>query len=259
MRADAGIAFTARYEPLPGLVFSGQVQQRLVGTIEDNVRSGSSALPPVRTNALLYAQASSTSLTDLTGAYYFRPGRDLFGRVTVGYLETMFGGVSSELLWKRQNSPLAVGVEVNYARQRDYDSVFGFQDYDIVTGHVSAYYAFGQDYLAQIDVGRYLAGDVGATFTLGREFDNGWKIAAYATKTNISAAEFGEGSFDKGILISIPIEWATGKPSKIKVSARINAINRDGGARLSVSGRLYGTVRDLQATELDGSWGRFWK
>ena len=259
VRADAGIAFVARYEPLPGLVFSGRVQQRLVGNIEDNVRLGSSALPPVRTNALLYAQASSTSLSDLTAAYYFRPGRDLFGRVTVGYLETMFGGVSTEVLWKPQSSPLALGVEVNYARQRDYDSMFGFQDYDVVTGHLSAYYAFGQDYLAQLDVGRYLAGDIGATFTLAREFDNGWKIAAYATKTDVSAAEFGEGSFDKGIVISIPIEWATGKPSKTKVSARINAINRDGGARLGVSGRLYGTVRDLQATELDGSWGRFWK
>ncbi len=259
IRADAGLAFSARYEPLPGLVFSGLVQQRLIGNIADNVRFGSSALPPVRTNALLYARASDTSLAELTGAYYFRPATNLFGRVTVGYLETMFGGVSTEVLWKPPASALAVGAEVNYAVQRDYDDAFGFQDYDIVTGHLSAYYDFGDDYQAQLDVGRYLAGDVGATLTLGREFDNGFKIAAYATKTNVSAEDFGEGSFDKGILVSIPLEWATGKPSKTKLNATINSINRDGGARLGVPGRLYGTVRDLQATELDASWGRFWK
>ena len=259
VRADAGIAFSGRYEPLPGLVFSGEVRQRLIGNINENDRFGNSALPPVRTNALLYAKASGTTLNELTAAMYFRPGRNLFGRVTVGYLETMFGGVSTELLWKQQASALALGVEVNYAQQRDYDTFFGFQDYGIATGHVSAYYEFGRDYLAQIDVGRYLAGDVGATLTLSRQFDNGWKIAAYATKTDVSAEDFGEGSFDKGILVSIPLEWATGKPSKTKLNAKINSINRDGGARLVVPGRLYGTVRDLQATELDASWGRFWK
>lgn len=259
VRADAGLSFSARYEPMPGLVFSGLVQQRLLGNISDNVRFGDSVLPPVRTNALLYAKASDTSLAELTAAYYFRPGDDLFGRVTVGYLETMFGGISTELLWKPQSSKLALGAEVNYAVQRDYDEMFGFQDYDIVTGHVSAYYDVGRDYVAQVDVGRYLAGDIGATFTLAREFDNGFRIAAYATKTDVSAADFGEGSFDKGILLSIPLEWGTGKPNKSKLNTRINSINRDGGARLSVSGRLYNTVRDVQATELDASWGRFWK
>jgi len=259
VRADAGISFVGRYEPLPGLVLSGLLQHRLIGNIDENTRDGNSALPPVRTNALLYAQASNTSLKELTAAYFFRPGKNLFGRVTIGYLETMFGGISTEVLWKPQNSALALGIEVNHVRQRDYDNFFGFQDYSVTTGHVSAYYDIGRDYQAQLDVGRYLAGDVGATFTLAREFDNGWRIAAYATKTNVSAEDFGEGSFDKGILLTIPIEWATGKPSKTKLNAKINSINRDGGARLDVSGRLYDSVRELQATELDASWGRFWK
>ena len=259
IRADAGLAFSASYEPLPGLVLSGVVRQRLIGNIADNDRLGGSVLPPVRTNALLYAKASDTSLNQLTAALYFRPGTNLFGRVTVGYLEQMFGGVSTEVLWKPQGSDLALGAEVNYAVQRDYDTYFGFQDYDIVTGHVSAYYQFGDNYQAQLDVGRYLAGDVGATLTLAREFDNGFLIGAYATKTDVSAEDFGEGSFDKGILISIPLEWATGKPSTTSLGTKLNSINRDGGARLSVPGRLYGTVRELQATELDASWGRFWK
>ena len=67
---------------------------------------------------------------------------------------------------------------------------------------------------AQVDAGRYLAGDWGATFALDRRFANGWKIGAFFTLTNVSAARFGEGSFDKGIRMTIPLSWITGKPAR---------------------------------------------
>jgi hypothetical protein len=198
-------------------------------------------------------------MPELTAAYYFRPGDDLFGRVTAGYLEKMFGGVSAELLWKRQNSRFALGAELNYVKQRDFDDVFGFRPYNILTGHVSAYYDIGGGYQGQLDVGRYLAGDVGATLSLGREFDNGWRVGAFATITDVSATDFGEGSFDKGIQLTIPLDWVTGRASKTKVNTVIRPVLRDGGARVNVSGRLYETVRGYQATELDATWGRFWR
>lgn len=259
LRLDIGVALRGRYEPSPGLVFSGVVQQKLAGNLDDITRVSNSALPHVRTDASLYFKESSTAITELTAAYYFRPGRNLFGRVTAGYLESMFGGVSAEILWKPQNSRLALGAEMNYVKQRDFDRLFGFQDYEVATGHLSAYYDLGGGYRGQLDVGRYLAGDVGATLTLAREFDNGWRIGAYATITDISAADFGEGSFDKGILLTIPIDWVTGRPTKTKYSTVIRPVQRDGGARLGVSGRLYDMIRENQATDLDASWGRFWR
>jgi len=78
----------------------------------------------------------------------------------------MFGGVSGEILWKPTSSNLALGIEINYARQRDFDSQLGFLDYGVVTGHASAYLTWGNGFFTQVDVGRYLAGDWGATFTL---------------------------------------------------------------------------------------------
>ena len=113
--------------------------------------------------------------------------------------------------------------------------------------------------MTQLDVGRYLAGDFGATFALSREFDNGWRIGAFATLTDVSSEDFGEGSFDKGILLTIPIDWVTGQSSRTKLTQVLRPIWRDGGARLYVPGRLYETVRGLHATELDASWGRFWR
>ena len=259
LRADIGAALSARFEPVAGLVFSGKIHQKVAGNLDQTIRPSTSVLPHVRSDGYLYAKGSSTSVPELTAAYYFRPGSDLYGRVTAGYLESMYGGVSSELLWKPQNSRLALGAELNYTKQRAFDDPFGFRDYAVATGHLSAYYQFNGGYFGQLDVGRYLAGDTGATLSLAREFDNGWKIGTFATLTNVSAADFGEGSFDKGITLTIPIDWITGKPERKSINTTIRPVQRDGGARLNVSGRLYETVRGQQASALDASWGRFWK
>ena len=259
LRLDFGVALAARFEPTSGLIFSGRIHQKLFGNLDNSTRPSTSVLPRVRSESNLYDKGGDTTIPELTAAYYFRPGEDLFGRVTGGYLERMFGGVSAELLWKPQNSRLALGAELNYVKQRDFDQLFGFQDYSTFTGHASAYYDIGRDYYGQLDIGQYLAGDVGATLTLAREFDNGWRVGAFATLTDVSAQDFGEGSFDKGIQITVPIDWITGRPSKTKLKTTIRPVLRDGGARLNVSGRLYETVRELQATELDATWGRFWR
>ena len=55
-----------------------------------------------------------------------------------------------------------------------------------------------------VHLGKYLAKDNGATFEIRRTFDNGSSIGAFATFTNVSPEDFGEGSFDKGIYIKIP-------------------------------------------------------
>jgi hypothetical protein len=148
---------------------------------------------------------------------------------------------------------------LNYVRQRDFDQHFSFRDYDVMTGHASAYYDIGGGFHGQLDVGRYLATDWGATFALDREFANGWKVGAFATFTDMSRADFGEGSFDKGIRLTIPVAWTTGQPSVNRVNTTIRSLNRDGGRRLELDGRLYDTVRQSHVGGLYDSWGRFWR
>ena len=198
-------------------------------------------------------------MPELTLAWNAHPTSTVYTRVTVGLLENMYGGVSGEVLWKPVNSPLALGAEINRVRKRDYTDAFEFLDYEVTTGHVSAYYEFGGGFVGQLDVGRYLAGDDGATVTLTREFASGWSVGAYATKTNLSAEEYGEGSFDKGIEIKIPLAWATGMPSKRTVGGSLSSLNRDGGRRVRVDDRLYETVRDSHSTKMYEGWGKFWR
>ena len=258
IRFDLGVEAHARLEPAPGLVFSGQVKHRLTGN-QGDLRPSNSILPHVRSDLNLYASEGQTALSHLTAAKYFRPGENLYGRVTVGYLEQMYAGVSSELLWKPVDSRLAFGLEANYVAQRDFDQAFGLRDYEVFTGHASAYWDGNNGFRYQLDAGRYLAGDWGATLSVDRAFDNGIRIGAFATLTDVSFDDFGEGSFDKGIRFEIPFSALLGRPVKGSVSRTIRPVLRDGGARLNVDGRLYDSVRDYHQPGLQSQWGRFWR
>lgn len=258
-RADLGIQASASIQPLRGFVLSGTVRQPLAGNLDTITRESNSILPHVRSDAGKYAVLANTELNHLTAEYFFRPAANTYARITAGYLESMYGGVSGEVLWYPTDSRLALGAELNYARQRDFDQLLGFQDYDVVTGHASAYYDFGNGFLAQLDAGRYLASDWGATVGLDREFNNGFKVGAFFTLTDVPFDEFGEGSFDKGIRITLPVDWITGNPSQTNFGTTIRPVQRDGGARLNVRNRLFETVRGAQSGELEDRWGVFWR
>jgi len=75
----------------------------------------------------------------------------------------------------------------------------------------------------------------------------------------VSSQEFGEGSFDKGIRFSMPLNWFLGKPSRKRMGLTIRPIQRDGGARVHVPGRLYGQVRNAHQKALSDGWPRFWE
>ena len=99
-------------------------------------------------------------------------------------------------------------------------------DFDQAIGDVPEQY---HQAVELTQVGMLYAGDVGATFTLDREFPSGWKLGAFATLTNVSAKEFGEGSFDKGIRLTVPLAWITGQPSRRSFGTTIRPLTRDGG------------------------------
>jgi hypothetical protein len=259
VRADVGAELSASYRPAPGWLVAGSLRHRLAGNVADSVRTSNSRLPRVRTDGVLYARGGDTVLQDLYVSKQWKMSQDIYARASAGYFEREFGGFSGEMLWKPVGSRLALGVEANYARKRDYDGQFGFQEYDVLTGHGSVYYEFDNGYLAQLDVGQYLAGDKGATLSLTREFENGWKVGGFFTLTNVSAEEFGEGSFDKGLTLEIPVSWFTGRPMQRSLGTTIRPIQRDGGARLKVPGRLYEQVRTGHRNAVEDQWSRVWE
>lgn len=257
LRLDGGIKVAGTYSPAPGWKIGGAMTYRVFGNIGDSQRLSNSRIEPVRTNTILYARNDAV-LENLYISKQWKPGANTYARATAGYLERMFGGISAEVLWKPVGSRLALGVEGNYVKQRAFSGL-GFQDYSVATGHASAYYEFADGYHGQLDVGRYLAGDAGATLTLTREFKNGWRVGGFFTLTDVSSADFGEGSFDKGIHLTIPTSWFLGTAGKQTVSTTIRPTQRDGGARLNVPGRLYEQVRSGHRGALEQNWSGVWE
>ncbi|PCJ07343.1 MAG: hypothetical protein COB16_11460 [Rhodobacteraceae bacterium] len=256
-RLDVGVDFEASYAPAPGWIIASTLRQRLAGNVKGG-RASNSALPHVRTDQALYAQYGTT-LENLYVGRSWKLSPDLYARSSLGLFESMYGGLSGELLWKPVASPLALGIEASYVRQRDYDQRFSFLDYSILTGHASAYYELGGGYLMQLDAGRYLAGDYGGTFSLDRTFANGWSVGGFFTLTDVSAEEFGEGSFDKGFRFQVPLDWMLGKPSRNSFGTTIRPVQRDGGQKVHVPGRLHGQIREAHRASLVDQRARIWE
>jgi hypothetical protein len=210
-----GVSGSSRTELFPGLVVDGEATYSLYNNFGSINRPSNSLLPHVRTDIVEYLQKGSTGINDLTMSYYFKPAAELYARITAGYIESMFGGVGGEVLYRPFGQRWALGADIYDVYQRSFDDLFGFhgpfngptsgQSYHVVTGHVSLYVETPwENVTAVLRGGRYLAGDSGATLEIYRRFDTGILVGAWATFTNVPFSTFGEGSFDSGIRIVIP-------------------------------------------------------
>ena len=139
--------------------------------------------------------------------YHITPKKNHHLMITGGILEDMFSGYGLEYLYFKQNTNYAFGFEIFNARKRDYDWGFGHLDYENLTYSANFYLRnYGLiPFDMKISAGEYLAGDIGSTIEFTRKFSNGVSFGVFATFTDVSTEQFGEGSFDKGIVFNIPI------------------------------------------------------
>ncbi|MDC3359948.1 YjbH domain-containing protein [Gammaproteobacteria bacterium] len=139
--------------------------------------------------------------------YHITPKKNHHLMVSAGILEEMFNGIGFEYLYFKQDSNYAFGFEIFDVTKRDYEMRFGTLNYKNVTGSANFYYR-NYDIIpfdAKVSYGEYLAGDEGVTFELSRSFLNGTKFGVFASFTDVSSEQFGEGTFDKGIFFNIPV------------------------------------------------------
>ena len=238
-------------EVLPGLRAGATLGFDIYNDFHRITRGSKGSLAPVRSNLKEYLQQGKTVLAGAQTDYVFSPGPDWYVRAAVGYFERMFGGVSGEVLYRRQDSRWAVGLELSHVWQRDFDQLLSFRDYDTTTGHVSLYYKLPWHGLeAVIHGGRYLARDWGATFQLARRFDNGIELGGFFTLTDASSVEFGEGGFDKGIFLRMPLNLLFPYSTRKSVGAVFRPLTSDGGQRVNVGPKLYAITGEGQLDAL---------
>jgi hypothetical protein len=217
----------------------------------DTSRPSDSLLPHVRTEFVNYFSRGKTGIANLDFQYRFRLTPEIFAVAKGGYLESMFAGFGGEILWRPEGLRWAIGVDAYAVQQRGFERLFALQNYRAFTGHVSFYYQSPWYNLnLAIRAGQYLAGDRGFTFELTRRFSTGVEIGAFFTRTNVSATDFGEGSFDKGIIIRIPLNWALPFDTHSVFGMDLRPVQRDGGQRLMGDATLFEETRRSSAGEM---------
>ncbi len=257
---ETGIEVEASYQIANGLKISGALRKSVLTNLTENNRRSNSVLPRVHSDWPLYDIAGQSGhIHELKLSYAKNLAPGLYGRAQAGLLEPFFAGIGGELLYKPAQWPIGLGVDVHRVRKRDYDMRFDLLDYETTIGHVSLYYDAGGMFDFEVNAGRYLAGDWGATATISRKFGSGFEVGGYATLTDVPFDTFGEGSFDKAIYVSVPIDWIISSPNRTKRHLTLRPITRDGGAQLFSARRLYRELENFQNASFSREFGRLWK
>ena len=166
--------------------------------------------------------------------YHFSPKINNHIMITSGILEEMFQGYGFEYLYFNPFKNYAFGFEAFQVKKRDYEMRFGTLDYKNTIGSLNFYYKnYGLiPFDLKLSHGEYLAGDIGTTFEVSRSFQNGTQFGIFASFTDVSTEEFGEGSFDKGIFFNIPIYGNF-------IAYTWRPLTKDPGAKLNRKHTLY--------------------
>ncbi|WP_404408617.1 YjbH domain-containing protein [Pseudidiomarina marina] len=242
-----GVDARVRYSLSRNTFVAGTASLRVIDNYDKfNYTTGTEtgALPRVRTYVREYVTGSDVFLRNLQVIHRRQLADNWFAAGYVGYQEQMFGGFGGELLYRELDSNWAVGLDINYAKQRDWENHFGFRDYDVITGHLTGYWRpnFMPNSLVRVAAGQFLAGDRGALVAFDHKFDSGIIVGAYAAKTNVSAEEYGEGSFTKGFYISIPFDILQLRYSPGRGTIGWSPLTRDGGQMLGREFSLFGAT-----------------
>lgn len=216
-----------------------------------------STIPHVRSDIQDYLQEGKNNIARMQLEYMYSPRKDWFLRFDLGLLEEMFGGYGGEVLYRPFNQNIEYGLSVHRVRQRDYDQRFSFREYQTTTGHLGLYYDFPNEVSASLHAGKYLAGDIGATLDLSRRFKTGFTLGVFATKTNLSSFEFGEGSFDKGFYFSIPTNLFYTDYRRGNITFGLHPLTKDGGAMLMHHHPLHGLLGDSNLSSFRRDWDHF--
>ena len=242
-----------------GLSFGASFGKNITSTLDKITLDSDSLLPKVRSDLRKYYQEGKDgNIKHLQVDYMFQPMKNWFGRVSAGLFEEMFGGVGGEIMYRPYGSRLALSIDYNRVRQRAFNQRLDFLPYKVNTGHLNIYYRSPfMGLLGEIHAGQFLAGDKGAQFGISRVFDTGIGIGAYVTFTNVSAREFGEGSFDKGIFMNVPLELFLATSIQSYGNWAWRPLSRDGGQRLYMKNRLYGMLRQANIDAIMHDWDQF--
>ncbi|MDA8916441.1 YjbH domain-containing protein [Gammaproteobacteria bacterium] len=255
-----GIKASTEIQFSRNIVFYSEVGKTLVNNFDRKSSVPNSSLANVRTNVVDYLQQGSKDfyISNMVVENIWSPYKNIYAKLSIGYLESMYGGTASEIMFKPFNSNTAFSYEYNNVRSRDFDQKFTFSNYRISTNHFNlAHYHPKSNILLKWSYGNYLASDTGYTLDLSRRMPNGWQAGFWFSNTNVSAQQFGEGSFDKGFYIHAPLSIFSKNYRKDKQSFSLRSMTRDGAQKLELRNRLIDSFYGSTFSEINENWSTY--
>lgn len=241
---------TARYTFSPQTFVAGTIGYRFLNqwTQQDPPEE-----PQPRSDFTSYAP-DVPFLESLIVRHRFRIAPAVYSRFSAGLFERAYGGVSGEMLWRDPEQNFALGLEATYVQKRAYEGLFGFEDADATTLIGSVYANIGQsgDFVI-LDAGQHLAGDFAVGLTVGRNYRNGWRIAA-----STGWSEERDSALQFGAEIAIPLSWTSASGGNGTTNLSVGGQSGDFGSRVSGTGTLYDELRASDKRRIEDGFGEFW-
>ena len=240
------------------LILTSELNLMIADNFQPTISGSNSLLPHVRTDIMSYLIEGNRAISRMQLDYIWSPKKQIYSRISGGIFESMYGGIGGEVLYKPFKEDFYIGFESFWVKKRAFNQRFEFLDYSTITSHITFNYLFSQPRIdANISFGKYLAKDVGFTVDLSRTTKDGFTAGIYFTRTNVSAEEFGEGSFDKGFYFEIPFDLFSKEYSGKHTSLRLSPLTRDGGQKLKYSKDLIGLIHNSSFNSLNQQWNGF--
>jgi hypothetical protein len=228
-----------------GFLFNSALRMTLFENVSDVPQPSNSELPHVRSDIDIYARERPfVYLNKLLLNKYQHLGSGVFGRASLGYYEEMYAGTGGQVMYLPVRGDWAVDLSLDWVRQREPGSQFGFRDYSVVTTLGAFHYRFPSIGLtATVRAGQFLAKDEGARFEIKRRFRSGIEAGAWYTITNGNDTQ-PPGSpddpyHDKGLFVSIPLGSMLPRDTQQRSAISIVDFTRDVGQMVESPGDLY--------------------
>ncbi|MGE5188924.1 MAG: YjbH domain-containing protein, partial [Gemmatimonadota bacterium] len=210
---------------------------------------------PVRSDIALYKKEGA-ALSRLFFEQVGKGERSVLGKLSAGYLETMYAGLDAEAAVPLWDGRIFLGAAGSYVRKRAPDSPFRLLHAEYHTMFLAARLNIVEwNVQADVKAGRFLAGDRGASLMLSK-FVNGFVLSAWytATDTSVFSDPFNRGYRDKGILLTIPLRMFIGRDSKTVYRYRLSAWTRDAGQDIDRERPLFDLIGRNTPLHLDRDW-----
>ena len=139
------------------LIINGSFKQPILTALNDIKRGPKPGLPNVRSDFMYYYRDISTKpyLDSLTIDQYYKPTKNVFSQINIGYLEMMYAGIRAEAIWKDVKKPYGFGLDLATVRKRGTFGDFSILNKNYSTLIGTLYYDLHSNWNAKFDVGKY--------------------------------------------------------------------------------------------------------